>query len=431
MTGNLAAPATVSAEADDALLEIVQRQTFRYFWEGAHRPSGLARDRQKTTGDPNNDLVAIGGSGFGFMAIVVAITREWVSRDAALNRLGTMLSCLEQATRYRGMFAHFINGRTAQTIPFSRMDDGADVVESALLFQGLLCVRQFFDRATSVERSLRERIDRLWQEAEWDFYRRDGGNHLYWHWSPNHGFAMNQKITGSNEGLIAYVLAAGSPSHPIEADVYHQGFASGPAFRNGRSYYGIELPLGMDFGGPLFLAHYSFCGLDPRGLCDRYAEYFVQNVRHTQINYQHCVANPDGYKGYGSDCWGLTSSHSPSGYVAHAPDNDIGVITPSAALSSFSYTPEEAMRALRSFSAKPTNRIWGRFGFVDAFSESRNWFARTYLAVNQGPIVIMLENFRSGLLWNLFMAAPEVQTGLSKLGFTSPHLTKNRGLINS
>jgi hypothetical protein len=418
------ARSSLFSEADGELLDLVQRQTFRFFWEGAHRPSGLARDRQKTTGDPDNHLVAIGGSGFGIMSIIVAVERSWILRDAAAVRLDTMLSCLERTPRYHGMFPHFINGRTGETIPFGRKDDGGDVVESTFLFQGLLSARQYFDRDTADERSLRDRIDRLWLEAEWDWYKRDGDKHLYWHWSPEHGWAMGRKITGWNEGLLAYVLAAGSPDHSIDAEVYHQGFASGSGFRNGRSYHGIELPLGMNHGGPLFIAHYSFCGLDPRGLSDRYADYWQQNVRHTQINYEHCAANPHGHEGYGPDCWGLTSSHGPTGYVAHAPDRDLGVITPSAALSSFPYAPGEAMRALRCFLTKPNKRIWGRFGFVDAFCEGRDWYARTYLAINQGPIVIMMENFRSGLLWNLFMTAPEVQVGLRRLGFSSPHLTK-------
>ncbi len=407
-------------EANDNLLELVQRQTFRFFWEGAHRSSGLARDRQKTWGAPNNDLVAIGGSGFGIMAIIVAVERGWVSRDDAVRRLSTMLSCLERAPRYHGMFPHFINGRTGATIPFTRKDNGGDVVETAFLFQGLLCARQYFERSTTLERDLRRRIDRLWEEAEWDWYRRDGGNHLYWHWSPSHFWAMDRRITGWNEGLLAYVLAAGAPAHAIDPDVYHEGFASGHGFHNGRSYHGIELPLGMDHGGPLFIAHYAFCGLDPRGLSDCYADYWQQNVRHTRINYQHCVANPYGHEGYGSACWGLTSSHGPKGYAANAPDKDIGVITPSAALSSIPYTPEESLRALRYFLTRPKNRIWGRFGFVDAFCENSNWYARTYLAINQGPIVIMIENFRSGLLWDLFMSVPEVRAGLLKLGFASP-----------
>ncbi|WP_288142430.1 glucoamylase family protein [Mesorhizobium sp.] len=334
-----------------------------------------------------------------------------------------MLSFLELCPRYHGVFSHFLNGRTGETIRFRRKDDGADLVETALLFQGLICARQYFNAAEGQERRLRQRIDALWIAAEWNWFTR-GGKQLYWHWSPNYGWAMDHTISGWNECLVAYILAAASPRHAIDPAVYHEGFAFGPAFLNGRSYYGIELPLGMDYGGPLFLAHYSFCGLDPRGLRDRHADYWEQNVRHTRINYAHCVANPHGHIGYGRDCWGLSSGHGPKGYVAHAPDRDIGVITPSAALASFPYLPDEAMRALRYFLHKPKHRMWGRFGFVDAFSECRNWYAKTYLAINQGPIVIMIENYRTGLLWNLFMGAPEVRNGLFKLGFDSPHFDR-------
>lgn len=403
---------------DDTLLDIVQRQTVGFFWEGAHPGSSLARDRQKTTGDPANDLVAIGGTGFGIMALIVAVERDWIDRAAALRRLLRMLDFLERSPRYHGMFPHFINGRTGETIPFRRKDDGADLVETTFLFQGLICAREYFAGDTAEENTLRDRVNRMQSQAEWNWFVR-GDRQLHWHWSPNHGWAMDRPIRGWNECLLSFVLAAGSSSHPIDPKIYHDGFAAGSGFRNGREYHGISLPLGMNFGGPLFFAHYSFCGLDPRGLVDRHADYWDQNVRHAQINHRHCVLNPHGQIGYGSDCWGLTSSHGPGGYAAHAPDRDLGVITPSAALSSFPYVPTEAMGALRGFLTKPRSRIWGRYGFVDAFCENRNWYSRTYLAINQGPIVVMIENHRTGLIWNLFMSAPEIRLGLTKLGFTA------------
>jgi hypothetical protein len=415
-------PAHAAEVDDDALLNIVQRQTVGYFWEGAHPVSGLARDRQKTTVDPANDLAAIGGSGFGIMAIIVGVERGWIGHATALGRLRGMLDFLESSPRYHGMFPHFINGRTGETIPFRRKDDGADLVETTFLFQGLICAREYFAGGAADEIALRNCVNRMLSQAEWDWFTREE-RQLYWHWSPIHGWTMNKPIEGWNECLLTLVLAAGSPRHAIEPHIYHEGFAAGPGFRNGREYHGIALPLGMNFGGPLFFAHYSFCGLDPRGLIDRHADYWEQNVRHTRINHQHCVRNPHGYLGYGSDCWGLTASHGPRGYVAHAPDRDLGVIAPSAALSSFPYAPTEAMCALRGFLAKPRNRIWGRFGLVDAFCEDHNWYSRTYLAINQGPIVAMIENHRTGLLWRLFMGAPEVRRGLARLGFISPHLS--------
>lgn len=419
-----AAPPRPTGLSDDALIDLVQRQTFRFFWEGAHPASGLARDRVGATGAPADDLVAIGGSGFGVMAIIVAVERGWVTRGEALARLSTMLACLERAPCYHGLFPHFMHGGSGATIPFSRKDDGGDLVETALLFQGLLCARAYFDGDNAAELAVRRRITALWEDVEWSWHTRDGRRVLTWHWSPNNGWSLDHEIRGWNECLIAYVLAAAAPRYGIDAEVYHRGWAGGAEFANGRSYYDVELPLGPAYGGPLFFSHYSFCGLDPRGLRDRYADYWEQNVQHTQINRAHCLRNPHGYKGYGEACWGLTASDGPGGYAAHAPDNDRGVISPTAALSSFPYAPDHAMRALRHFFDVLGDRIWGRYGFVDAFSESHDWYAETFLAIDQGPIVVMIENHRTGLLWRVFMGIPEIQAGLRKLGFTSPHLER-------
>jgi hypothetical protein len=408
--------------SDEELLDRLQRQTFRYFWEGADRASGLALDRCVRRGTSNESPVAIGGSGFGAMAILVAAERGWVRREQALERFALMLDCLEKATCYHGMYPHFVRGDTGATVPFIRKDDGADLVETALLFQGLLCVRAYFDRDAAEEVRLRSRITRLWHEAEWSWHTQGGRKVLTWHWSPTNGFALNHEIHGWNECLIAYVLAAAAPRYGVGAELYHEGWAMGRVFLNRRAYEGVELPLGMDWGGPLFFAHYSFCGLDPRGLRDAYADYWQQNVNHTRINYAYCQRNPHRYKGYGADCWGLTAGEGFAGYAAHAPDNDRGVITPAAALSSFAYAPQEAMAALRHFYEDLGERIWGPFGFVDGFSEQQDWYADVFLAVNQGPIVVMIENYRSGLLWRLFMGIAEIQSGLRKLGFRSPHL---------
>ncbi|MBZ9653428.1 glucoamylase family protein [Phyllobacterium lublinensis] len=411
----------IAGNDDDTVLEQVQRACFRYFWEGAHAQSGLARDRSGRTADPNNDLVTIGGSGFGFMGLLVATERGWISRIDARARIEKMLSALESAESYNGIFPHFINGADGSTVPFSRFDDGGDLVETSLLFQGLICVRQYFSLAG--ELTIRDRINRLWHRVQWNSHVRNNEKVLYWHHSPKFGWKRNVPIRGWNEALITYVLAAASPGFAIENDIYHYGFAANGAFRNGRDYYGVKLPLGPDYGGPLFFAHYSFCGLDPRGLVDRYADYWEQNCNHARINYLHSLHNPHGYPGYGRECWGLTSSHGPSGYAASSPGLDLGLVAPTAALSSLPYLPEESMRALRHFMTLPAGKIAGRFGFVDAFSPTRKWFARTYLAINQGPIIAMIENHRSGLLWRLFMSAPEIRASLAKLGFTSPCLT--------
>ncbi len=412
-------PRTLLDLADEPLLEALQRQTFRFFWEGAHPHSGLALDRRSRAQDLDEDKAAIGGSGFGIMALIVAVERGWVSRTAALERLQSMLGLLTHAPAYHGVFPHFLNGRSGATIPFMRNDDGGDLVETSFLCMGLLCAREYFVGDTAAERAVRAQITTLWENVEWSWYTRDGRGVLYWHWSPNNGWAMDHEIHGWNECLITYVLATAAPRHGIDPQVYHSGFATGPDFLNGRAYYDLELPLGPAFGGPLFFTHYSFCGLDPRGLRDRYADYWQQNVRHVRINHAHCVANPNGYRGYGPTCWGLTSSDGPAGYRRHAPDTDDGTISPTAALSSFPYAPQEAMAALRHFLAAHGDRIWADYGFVDAFCESRGWVADTFLAIDQGPIIVMIENHRSGLLWRLFMGIPEIQSGLRRLGFVS------------
>jgi len=408
-------PAELLKLNDDALLEAVARQTFRFFWEGAEPASLMARDRTRTDRDPPDDLVAVGGTGFGVMTLVVAVERGWVARVEAVSRLNHMLGVLEQAERHHGAFPHFLHGRTGKTITFGPKDDGGDLVETALLMMGLLAARQYFAEDAGVA----ARITALFDAVEWDFYRR-GENVLYWHWSPNHGWAMNHSIRGWNETLIVYVLAAGARNHGIDATVYDQGFCESTDYWNGKQYGGVTLPLGPEGGGPLFFAHYSFCGLNPHGLSDAHADYWQQNVAQVAANRAHCIANPGKFKGYGPDCWGLTASDDPSGYDAHAPNNDNGTISPTAALASFPYAPEASMAALRHFLSAHGDKIWGRFGFTDAFNETRDWWAETFLAIDQGPIVVMMENYRTGLLWKLFMAAPEVQAGLKKLGFARP-----------
>jgi hypothetical protein len=416
------APAALAALPDDDLLEQVARQTFRFFWDGAHPASGLAPDRRTTQAAPVDDLVASGGSGFGAMALLVAVERGWVSRAAALERLARMVDLLYRARCFHGAFPHFLNGSTGATIPFGRKDDGGDLVETSFLCMGLLCVRQYFAGDTAAERALRGRITEIWEGVEWDWYTQGGRKLLYWHWSADNGWAMDHEIHGWNECLITYLLAAAAPRHAVDPDTYHRGFAGGRDFLNGKNYYGIELPLGMPYGGPLFFAHYSFCGLDPRGLRDRYADYWELNCRHAQINRAHCIANPKGFAGYGPACWGLTASDDPAGYAAHAPDNDNGTISPTAALASLPYAPADVMPVMRHLLAEYGDRVWGRYGFCDAFCPQQNWYANTYLAIDQGPIVIMMENHRTGLLWKLFMSVPEVQAGLRRLGFQSPWL---------
>lgn len=398
---------------EESLLDMVQRQTFNYFWDFAEPSSGMARERNSS-----GSLVTSGGSGFGLMALITGVDRGFITRDEGLARLSKILSFLETADTFHGAFPHWLNGVSGKVIPFSANDNGGDLVETSFLFQGLITFRQYLDSAIPVEKELIDRINTLWQAVEWDWYTRGGQDVLYWHWSPDKEWTMNHQVRGHNETLITYVLAASSPTHPIDAAVYHNGYARNGAIQNGKSFYDITLPLGEDLGGPLFFSHYSFLGLDPRNLSDEYADYWTQNVNHSKINHAYAVANPRNWIGYSEENWGLTASDNHEGYSAHSPTNDLGVISPTAALSSFPYTPAESMQALHFFYYTLGDRLWGPYGFYDAFNLTEGWVADSYLAIDQGPIVVMIENHRTGLLWDLFMSAPEVQAGLTKLGFT-------------
>jgi hypothetical protein len=421
--------------SDSALLDIVQKQTLQYFTDGAEPTSGMARERfHEDNVYPENDkmIVTSGGSGFGVMAILVGIHRNFISREEGIERLEKIVHFLETADRFHGAWPHWWNGETGKVKPFSKKDNGGDLVETSFMMQGLLCVRQFFKDSSDSYRNEREknlaaRIDKLWKEVEFDWYR-NGKNVLYWHWSPDYNWEMNFPVHGYNECLIMYVLAASSQTHGVPAEVYHEGWAENGKIKGTETYAGYTLKLrhqgNLPHGGALFWAHYSYLGLDPGGLKDTYADYWEENKNQTLINYQWCVDNPKKFKGYGPDSWGLTSSYSVKFYAGHAPDekNDRGVISPTAALSSMPYTPENSLRAMHHWYSDMKDKIWGIYGFYDAFSETDNWYPKKYLAIDQGPIVVMIENYRSNLLWNLFMSCPEIKIGLKKLGFTSPSL---------
>jgi hypothetical protein len=418
------APADDSlSQADRHLLTIIEQQTFRYFWEGAEPVSGMARERIHADGNNprhDDDVIAVGGSGFGVMGMIVAAERGFIARGDAFLRISRMTRYLSRSARFHGAWPHWLKGDPGQVVPFSDGDNGGDIVETAYLMQGLLTAREYFSDGNGEERRLAASIDTLWRGVEWDWYTR-GGDALYWHWSPTVGWAMDFPIQGYNECLIAYVLGASSPTHPISPAAYHDGWARGGAIRDSRQAYGYTLGLrhnGADErGGPLFWAHYSFLGLDPRGLKDRYADYWRHNVTHTLLNYQYCVENPENCKGYGADNWGLTASYSMDWYAAHCPSDDRGVIAPTAAASSIAYTPGQSLRAIRHWFYDLGKDVWGPYGFYDAFSEEHHWFPRWNLAIDQGPMLVMIENYRSGLLWKVFMRAPEIGEGLARLGF--------------
>jgi len=418
-----------SSLSEQELMTRVQKQTFNYFWEGAEPNSGLGRERIHTDGVyPRNDqdVVTTGGSGFGLMAILVGVERGFITRKEALERYQRVVQFLEHADRFHGAWPHWLNGKTGKVSPFSKKDDGGDLVETAFLMQGLLTVAEYFKDGDQQEQQLAADIHELWEEVEWDWYTKGGEDVLYWHWSPNYRWEMDFPVKGYNECLVMYILAASSPTHAIEPEVYEKGWARNGAITNDTVYYDLptvldHYPGGDDPVGPLFWAHYSYLGLNPKGLTDQYADYWKLNQNHALIHYRYALDNPKGYAGYDKDQWGMTASYTVDGYTAHRPGNDKGVITPTAALSSFPYTPEKSMRFLKHLYTQADSLI-GKYGPYDAYSHERNWHTPRYLAIDQGPIPVMIENHRTGMLWDLFMSNEDVQSGLRKLGFSHPDI---------
>jgi len=414
--------------SDTDALDQVQKDVLKYFWEYAETNSKLARERYHTD-DVSNDanIVTTGGSGFGLMTIIVGVERGFVNRAEAVSRLTTALNFLETADRFHGAWPHWINGTNGHVIPFGTKDNGGDLVETSFLCQGLITVREYFKNGTTEEQALAQKADDLWKGVEWDWYTK-GENALYWHWSPNYGWEMNFKLEGYNECLITYVMAVASPTHPISNLAYNQAWARNGAIQNASSRYGIPVIFNYNGAngnvGPMFWAHYSYLGLDPRGLSDQYANYWTLTQNHAKIQLEYCKANPLAHTDYSDKCWGLTASYTrnsdgSTGYTAHQPNNDRSVISPTAALSSFPYTPVESMKFLKYLYQEHRARYVGVAGPYDAFSPKYIWKTPRYLAIDQGTIAPMIENYRTGLLWNLFMQAPEVVSGLENLGFSS------------
>lgn len=408
--------AVTSALSDEELLDMVQEYTFRYFWDHAHPSSGMSRER-----NTSENTVTSGGSGFGLMAIPVGIERGYISREEGVAHILKMLNFLESADRFHGAWSHWINGNTGSAIPFSTYDNGGDIVETSYVAQGLLTIRQYFTGENADEQMIVQKATQLWEAIEWDWYRKNDSQSIYWHWSPDYEWQMNMVVRGWNEAAIVYLLAIASTTHGVPASLWNTGWATSSSYTNDNSFYGYRIYVGSDYGGPLFFAHYSFLGFDPRDKTDEYTNYFDNNRNISLIHQAYCESNPKKYKGYSSSCWGITASDDPDGYLAHEPNStrDNGTISPTAALSSFPYTPDESMLALRHFYRELGDRIWDWMGFVDAFNEQRNWFASSYLAIDQGPILLMIENYRSQLLWNLFMANPEIQPMMDAIGFRS------------
>lgn len=418
--------------SEEELMDMVQEASFRYYWEGAEPNSGLAREN--IPGRKN--MIATGASGFGIMAIVVGVERGFITRAQAVERMQRIVNFLSHCDRYHGAVSHFIDGPTGKTTAFfGKYDNGGDLVETSFLYQGLLTARSYFDGKDKAEKEIRKGITKLWEEVEWDWYDREKENKfLTWHWSPDHAWHIDHKLIGWNETMITYILAMASPTHGIDPDMYYNGWASqeeraikyrsawgktedGSQYSNGSYFHGIKLDVGVANGGPLFFVHYSYLGLDPHSITDRYTNYFENNRNIALINWRYCSENPNRRKGISDKFWGFTASDGPWGYRALEPrkDNENGTMAPTGALASFPYTPEKSMAALKHMYREHGHYLWGEYGFRDAVNLDENWQAKIFMGLNQAPVVIMVENHRSGLIWELFMKNKEVAGVVEKL----------------
>ncbi|HLP03893.1 MAG TPA: glucoamylase family protein [Paludibacter sp.] len=404
----------------EALLDMTQRYTTRYFFDFAEPITGMARERCNNT---DGDIVTTGGTGFGVMALVAGVERKYFTRAEAFEAIGKIVGFLEKAERFHGAWAHWYDAGTGEVFSPGRYGDGGDLVATAFLMEGLLAASAYFNKNNADEKLLVDRISRLWETVEWSWYTR-GTDLLYSYWSKNHGWKMSRSLNGFDEALIAYVLAASSPTYPIERSVYENGYKKSSYYLNGKNYYGVKLDLGMEYGGPLSFAHYSFLGLNPNGLTDGSTNYFEQNRKHALVQVAYATENPNKHEGLGPSCWGFTLSDDPvDGYSPHRPGTkeENGTISPTAAISSIVYTPTESLNALRNFYFVKGRKLFGKFGFYDAFNMDMvegQQVVHSYRAIGQGPIAVMIENYRSGLLWSLFMKNADVKRGLTKLGFS-------------
>lgn len=419
---------STKALSDDELLSMVQEACSRYYYDGAEVNSGLTLE--SVPGDPN--MIATGASGFGIMSLVVAGDRGFIPREQVATRMQKILSFLEKEDRFHGAMAHYYNGRTGHPVLFFGPDDnGGDLVETSFLMQGLLTARQFFNAENSQEADIRARITKLWENVEFNWYRNPANpDFLVWHWSPDVAYKINHSLIGWNESMITYMLAIASPKFSVPAELYYSGWASpargaqqyrgdmdGKMYTNGKVYYGQKLDVGGFTGGPIFFIHYNFMGMDPHGLKDKYTEYFENSKAIATINLRYCQTNPAKHRGYGDAGWGLTASDGPWSYNPDEPrpEGDKSKLTPTGALASMPYLPEDAMRALKHYYRDEGHYLWGEYGFRDAFSPDDHWVNDLYMGLNQGPIVVMIENYRTGRPWKLFGSNPEIKTMRDKL----------------
>ena len=431
---------------DTRLIDDVQRRTFRYFWDLADPTTKLIPDRA-----PTPSFSSIAAVGFGLTAYGVGAHRGYVTREAAAERtLATLRSMMAMKqgpeprgiAGYKGFFYHFLDMKTGdrfQTVELSTVD-------TALLVAGALFAQSYFDRDNETERAIRDAAEQMYRRVEWD-WAQVRGEAISMGWTPENGF-HGWDWRGYNEAMIVIVLALGSPTHPVEPGAWPEYTKT---YKWG-TFYGQEHLL----FGPLFGHQYSHVWIDFRGIRDAYMrergiDYFENSRRASISQHAYAVDNPQGWRDYGDDIWGLTACDGPmdetvvidgkprtfhSYHARGATQDDIrddGTIAPTAAISSIVFTPELAMKAMRAMSTRYGTNLYSTYGFVDAFNPTLRsapnlkhgridpqlgWFDIDYLGIDQGPIVCMIENHRSALVWETMKKNPHIVRGLQRAGFT-------------
>jgi len=415
----LARPGPAVAESTEAILDSLQYGAFRFFWDEVNPANGLIRDRTAT-----GSLCSIASNGFGLTAIAIGVDRGWVTRAAAGQRVRTTLQTFwngPQGTAatgtigYKGFFYHFLDMNTATR---ANTNIELSTIDTALLLAGVLDVRQYFDGADPVETDIRALADSINRRVDWVFMKNLGPG-VRMGWKPGSGFSGYGIWVGYNEAMILYLLALGSPTFPIPAgdwNTWTTGYQWNTHF--GHSY--VQFP-------PLFGHQYSHCWIDFRGIRDAYMsnrgiDYFENSRRATLAQRAYSIAHPNLTFGYSDSLWGITASDDPfTYYAAHgAPpaQNDNGTIAPTAAISSLPFAPDVVPAVIHRLWNVYRPLMWGPYGFRDAMNLFAGFFDPDYIGIDQGPIAIMIENWRTQSVWKRYRQIPEIQTGLIRAGFT-------------
>jgi len=441
------APTTqTSAPVVPALVNDLERRSFRFFWDSANPANGLIPDHY-----PGESFSSIAAVGFGLTAYGVGVERGYITREQAVERTLATLRFFDTAPQndseddasgYRGFFYHFLDMQSGKR--FARWTELSSV-DTTLLLGGVLFAQSYYDRDTPAEHEIRTLADRIYRRVEWPWLQVRAPL-VSMGWTPEGKFIPHD-WEGYNEAMLLYVLALGSPTHPIGADAW-------PAWtstydRHWGQFHGVQL---LNFG-PMFGHQYSHVWIDFRGIRDAWnrqhdLDYFENSRRAVVAQRNYAIANPGGWTGYGPNVWGLSASNGPGGiivegqrrrefhgYIARGAglgwDVDDGTIAPTAAGGSIAFAPKLVIPALEEMKRRYGKDIYGEYGFVDAFNPSfhvqtelrtgkllpMGWVDNVYLGIDQGPIVLMIENWRSDFVWNVMKKNPYIRKGLERAGF--------------